>query len=245
MQAPIFTTSWDDGYPADLRLGDLLARHGIAATFYVPTHNREGRAVLRPTDIVSLGSGFEIGGHTSDHMALPGQPRDVALDKITQNKAWLEEILGRPVPGFCYPRGKFDCSTKELVRKAGYAYARTVQAFQDEPTRDPYEMATTLQFYPHPRDVYLRNFVRSSPSKRRMSVFLAAMREGSLRARIFRLIDEIAARAGIVHFWGHSWEIEALGLWDDLEAVLKHAGQVFGTGQRLTNGETRRFGAIS
>src|SRR5688500_11915407 len=35
-KAAIVTTSWDDGHPLDIRLAEMLARHGVAGTFYVP-----------------------------------------------------------------------------------------------------------------------------------------------------------------------------------------------------------------
>jgi hypothetical protein len=33
------TTSWDDGHPSDLRLADLLHKHSLRGTFYVPPEN--------------------------------------------------------------------------------------------------------------------------------------------------------------------------------------------------------------
>jgi hypothetical protein len=30
------TTSWDDGHPSDLRVAELLIKHGLRGTFYVP-----------------------------------------------------------------------------------------------------------------------------------------------------------------------------------------------------------------
>ena len=47
----VVTTSWDDGYPADLRVAELLAKHGVAGTFYVPNRNLEGRPVLSEQEI--------------------------------------------------------------------------------------------------------------------------------------------------------------------------------------------------
>jgi peptidoglycan/xylan/chitin deacetylase (PgdA/CDA1 family) len=235
MTESVFTTSWDDGYPADRRLAEHLTRHRIDATFYIPTQNREGRAVMGTADIAALGKGFEIGGHTADHMVLPGQPADVALRKIRDNKEFLEDTLGRTVPGFCYPRGEYDATTKLLVKRAGYAYARTVRTFRSDKTADPFEVPTTIQFYPHARDVYVRNMLRKPGS---VGLFLTALGSTSLVTRVCRLIDQIAQSGGIAHLWGHSWEIENLDLWDDLDTIFEYAAATFSTARCVTNGET-------
>ena len=58
---PFFvTTSWDDGHPSDRRLADLLAKHKIHGTFYVPCRNSEGRPVMRDAEVRDLAHSFEI-----------------------------------------------------------------------------------------------------------------------------------------------------------------------------------------
>jgi len=43
MKSPTYiTTSWDDGHPMDLRVAALLAKYGIAGTFYVPASTELG-----------------------------------------------------------------------------------------------------------------------------------------------------------------------------------------------------------
>jgi len=42
----IVFTSCDDGYPADMKIADLLDRHGLKGTFFVCIENSEGRPVL-------------------------------------------------------------------------------------------------------------------------------------------------------------------------------------------------------
>jgi hypothetical protein len=37
-----------------------------------------------------------------------------------------------------------------------------------------------------------------------------------------RLFDSVLQNGGIWHLWGHSWEIEELGLWKDLEEMLDY-----------------------
>ena len=48
-----------------------------------------------------------------------------------------------------------------MVRAAGFRYARTTVNLCFDPGTDPFQMPTTVQFYPHDRSVYLRNFAKA------------------------------------------------------------------------------------
>jgi len=217
----VVTTSWDDGHPADSRIADLLAKYGVAGTFYVPNRNSEGRPVLSERELRQLSIAFEVGGHSIDHVVLTDLAEGEATRQVTQNKLWLEEVTGRPVRGFCYVRGRYTPQLKAIVQGAGFAYARTVANLHAAPTGDAYEMPTTIQLYPHRRPVYLRNFARSRPSAMRAKLLWATLATGGLEQRIDRLIGLCRQGGGTFHLWGHSWEVEDLNLWGTLEAVLR------------------------
>src|SRR5215469_6765595 len=99
------TTSWDDGHPLDLRLADLLRRHNISATFYIPRSAPHG--VLNEAQIRELSESFEIGAHTLDHVFLTEVDDARASRQIRDSKAWLEDVTGRPCTMFCPPAGKY------------------------------------------------------------------------------------------------------------------------------------------
>jgi peptidoglycan/xylan/chitin deacetylase (PgdA/CDA1 family) len=68
----------------------------------------------------------DIGAHTVTHPALAALPAALQRDEVTQSKAHLEELLGRPVRWFAYPYGSSGTYTEEsvgLVRQAGFAAA--------------------------------------------------------------------------------------------------------------------------
>src|ERR1700722_19861853 len=100
----IITTSWDDGYPADVRIAELLAKLGLAGTFYVPHRNIEGRAGMDASSLRGLSRKFEIGGHTLDHTDLTFVLSAEAQRQIRQGKTRLEDTIGKDIDGFCYPR---------------------------------------------------------------------------------------------------------------------------------------------
>jgi hypothetical protein len=58
-----------------------------------------------------------------------------------------------------------------------------------------------------------------------------------------QLFDEVLEDGGIWHLYGHSWEIEELGIWDDLlemlDYVSHHSNVTYLTNGQLTEG---RFG---
>jgi peptidoglycan/xylan/chitin deacetylase (PgdA/CDA1 family) len=217
----VVTTSWDDGHPADTKLADMLAKYGIAGTFYVPNRNAEGRPVMGERDVRALSARFEIGGHSIDHIVLAGRDEAEAREQVTRNKLWLEDITGKPVPGFCYVRGRHTPQLKAVVRNAGFEYARTVAGLYASDTGDPFEMPTTIQLFPHAKSVYLTNFLRGRPSKARSTLLCAALTANTLEQRIERVIDLCRRNGGLFHLWGHSWEIEDLSLWRTLENLLR------------------------
>src|SRR5215212_7229599 len=100
-----FTFSIDDGHPSDLRMADLLDKHGLKATFYIPIRNREGPPVMNGAQLRQLADRFELGSHTYDHCYLKTVGIEQAHHQITAGKRALEDIIGKPVQGFCYPGG--------------------------------------------------------------------------------------------------------------------------------------------
>ncbi len=218
----IITTSWDDGAPDDLRLADMLARHGIAGTFYVPCRNQEGRPVMNAGALRHVAQGFEIAAHTIDHVDLTAVPVDEADRQIRDGRRSLEETLGTAVRGFCYPRGRQTRTIRRLVAAAGFDYARTVRNFRTEVGGDPFAMPVTLQLFPHRPTAYLRNLIKYGLSPQRLRLGLAALATPNLVDRVARLVDICAHSGGVFHLWGHSWEIEEQGLWPTLDQILSH-----------------------
>jgi len=161
-----FITSWDDGHPLDLRLAELLDRHGFPATFFVPARNpsrepaRPDLPVVSASELRWLASAFEIGSHTLDHCFLNEVSDDEAARQIVEGKDLIEDMLGEPVRGFCYPGGQFRAKHARMVREAGFVYARTIANLCVSASSERYAIPTTMQFYPHPSKTLVSNYVR-------------------------------------------------------------------------------------
>lgn len=219
----IVSTSWDDGHPCDLRLAAALAKRSLSATFYVPLAGEDGKPVVGDEVLRTfLKQGFEIGAHTMSHRVLSGLQDEVMSREVRGSKEVLEERLGAKVRMFCYPRGYYDGKVIECVRKSGFDGARTTRMLAHALGFNRFEMPTTLQAYPHPPLNYLKNL-----SKRRDFAGIGRYVKDYLPCKSWvdigrKLFDEVLQQGGIWHLYGHSWELEELGLWADLEEMLDY-----------------------
>lgn len=237
----IVTTSWDDGHPDDVRLASLLAEYGIAGTFYVPLSNVEGRDVMTDPEKKTVGARFEVAAHTVDHRVLIELSAEDQRAEISESKSRLQQIIGSEVFGFCYPRGKFNKISKEIVLESGYKYARTIRNFTSSIGADPYEMSTTMQMYPHSRSVLCRNLVSGGINIERIRLFKSIMRGDKLIDRVAYAAEECAVGGRVFHLWGHSWEVERLGGWEALEDIFKKISQLPRKVRFLTNYEVAKL----
>jgi peptidoglycan/xylan/chitin deacetylase (PgdA/CDA1 family) len=222
-KARIVTTSWDDGDRADLKLAEFLRSRGVRGTFYVPIKYRE-----RPLDHSQLrglaSEDFEIGAHGFSHKLLWRLSPEELAQEVGPCKPILEDIIGREVRMFCYPRGRYDASVVRALQEAWYRGARTVRMLATRPAFPPFEMPTTLQVFPHAPFTYVKNVLRAQSLKSLQSCVVQMPRLGSWLELGKRLFDAVLENGGIWHLYGHSWEVERLSLWDDLCEILDYVG---------------------
>jgi hypothetical protein len=87
---------------------------------------------------------------------------------------------------------------------------------------DPFEVPTTVQVVPHPRFNYVKNVARARKMEGLPVFFSQMTRLGNWVELGKSLFDSVLQNGGIWHLWGHSWEIDELGLWNDLEEMLNY-----------------------
>jgi hypothetical protein len=232
----LFTFSIDDGHPSDLKMADLLDKYDLRGTFYVPIRNREGYAVLSPEQLAELGRRFEIGSHTYDHCYLNEVDIWEAYFQIAEGKKELESMIGTAVTGFCYPGGKYTQRDIDLVKACGFKYARTTMNLRFDVGHNPYEMPTTVQFYPHDRSVYVRNFAAGHWMDRQGALRLAMMNDDWMQ-RLFAMFDYACEHGEVFHVWAHSREIDKLGAWDKLDDFFRHVASAVAPENRVTNAQ--------
>jgi peptidoglycan/xylan/chitin deacetylase (PgdA/CDA1 family) len=223
----IVTTSWDDGSVLDLRLSELLARHGIKGTFYVPRSHRRATP-LRKEDILALANkGHEVGAHTLGHIDLTSVSLSEARAEIEGSKTYLEDILGKRVRMFCYPYGRYNEKIEALVASSGFAGARTLEYTRTRTVANPYELGVTL----HASNSSPRTTLRIW---REYKMSPLSLMDWDIRAK--SLFHLALAEGGIWHLWGHSWEIDSRHDWNKLDRVLDYVSKREGV-RYATNSE--------
>jgi peptidoglycan/xylan/chitin deacetylase (PgdA/CDA1 family) len=87
-----------------------------------------------------LSAGQEIGAHSLTHPSLTAIPKARAEEEITASKRKLEDLFGVEVRHFCYPYGKWSLSIRDLVERAGYSTAVTLDFGVNAKVRDPFAL---------------------------------------------------------------------------------------------------------
>ncbi len=62
--------------------------------------------------------GVAIGAHTINHVALPDQSPEARLEEVSQSRAALARVIGRPVDLFAYPYGAIDRGSVAAIRES-------------------------------------------------------------------------------------------------------------------------------
>ncbi len=224
----LVTTSWDDGDILDMRLASLLERYGVKGTFYITKEYRKER--VSDDGIRKLTRFHEIGAHSLTHPDLRAVSEEQKMSEMSGGKAWLEGVLGREVPMFCYPRGYYDEASIAAAKTAGFRGARTTKLGSVSRTLNPFEMDTTLQVYPFPFRKHdashyywgklLEPYSQRAPALHALGVSTFSMSswQGVARAAFTKAKEQ----NGVFHLWGHSWEIEKYNMWGELEDFLRY-----------------------
>jgi peptidoglycan/xylan/chitin deacetylase (PgdA/CDA1 family) len=231
----VFTCSTDDGHPSDMKMAELLSKNGLNGTFFIPIKNREGLPVMSKAQIRNLGRQFEIGSHTYDHCYLKNVDLVEANRQITEGKKQLEDLLGTTVTGFCYPGGKYRDAHAAMVQSAGFKYARTTMNLCFDTGHSRFEIPTTIQFYPHPKAVYLRNFVKAGRWRNRTNGLKLALRHSNWLERLYALFDYSCKQESVFHLWAHSDDIDKFKAWSELDQFFAYVAKKVAIENRLSN----------
>lgn len=234
------TTSWDDGHPLDLRVAELLTKHGLRGTFYVPmTAESE---TMTTDQLRQLSLAFEIGAHTLHHHVLTSGTEQEAWREIVGSKSWLEGNTGLPCVMFCPPKGKYRNRHLEMIGKAGYVGVRSVELLSlDFPQRQAgiFLLPTTIQAYPHGPFDFARNAIKRMAFENLWRL-IAHGRSTDWPTLARSLLRQSLRNGGVFHLWGHSWELQESSQWRRLDEALRFMGEFVGQAPSLTNGQICR-----
>ena len=134
------------------------------------------------------------------------------------NFSWGKRLTAPLVP--------IGTTTLALAREAGYKLARTTVGFHTEADFDPGCMPVSVQFVPHARSIHVRHALKEGNAKGLLNWVRTFKLETELDTLCVMMMKQTAAEQGVFHIWGHSWEVERLGLWRQLERVLEAASSM-------------------
>lgn len=211
-------TSWDDGHPLDLKVAELLHRYRVPGIFYIPVTNIEGRPTLNKNEIRELSKEFEIGAHSYSHVDLTKISLQAAEEEIRKGKEMLEEITGKKITKFCYPRGHYKLALKKIVKKLGFKSARIVRLYNTRaPGKDFFEHEPNFHLYKHSFLVYFGHLLKYRDLESIKS--LIKTYSNDLEKMLENTIEITEGRD--FHMWGHSWELEERNIFPVLGRILK------------------------
>ncbi|MDX6767613.1 MAG: polysaccharide deacetylase family protein [Candidatus Methylacidiphilales bacterium] len=192
---------WDDGVDDDVRLIEILRKHGAKASFNLNAAQHTAKRTsgwkykdIKPVwklsagELVEVYRGFTIANHTATHPFLTRIPLAQAEREIRQGKDRLEQIFGTEVPGFAYPFGDANPDVEELVRSAGHVYARTTGR-----TQSVFPCANAMALHPSCH---------------------------FLDPDFWELFDAVKGKDGVFYFWGHSYEMIEDSEWENFDAKI-------------------------
>lgn len=163
-QSGLFT--FDDGYKNNLEAVRILQQfnfHAVifVATGYIGKKNTFCRKEFPELEMLNAGEirllanqGVEFGAHGHTHRNLTELNLEEIGYEIRESKRILEELIGKQVDKFCYPRGKASKEIALELQKQGFERAFTSKTGMITSVSDPYflpriplnDAVTSLQF---------------------------------------------------------------------------------------------------
>ena len=185
------TLSYDDGVAQDIRLIEIMKKHGLKGTFninsglYAPegTTNPEGKGRMSKSKCqeVYLNSGMEVAVHGLTHPYLEQLPENLCTYEVLQDRKNLEADFGYMIRGMAYPFGTTSDSVVASLKQCGIAYSRTTVSTEKFTIPTDWLRLPATCHHRNPRLMELaRNFVDNA--------FLGG--------------------PGLFYLWGHSYEFD-------------------------------------
>ncbi len=207
------TLSYDDGVQQDIKMMQILNKHGIKCTFnlngsWLEEDEREfaegqiSRRMARREALEiyngELGKPHEIAVHGYTHPFLDKLPSEMVAYEMIKDREVLEKTFGRVIKGCAYPFGPTNDETVETMRRCGILYARTTVSTKgfDIPT-DWLRMSATCH-HKHPE------------------LFELCDR--------FLTTDHHRGFPQLFYLWGHTYEFEQHDNWEIIEKFAEKMG---------------------
>lgn len=202
------TLSYDDGVVQDIRLVDVMNKHGLKGTFNINSGSflnedtvREkfyGRMKLSEAKDLYLGSGHEVATHGYKHIYLTKVSPAQATYEVLHDREVLEKEFGTVCRGMAYAYGVFNDDVIHILKDCGIAYCRTTRATHS------FNIPT--------------NWLTLDPTCHHKD------------ERLFELAEQFVnetprfSQSWLFYVWGHSYEFDDNDNWDIIEKFAEMTG---------------------
>lgn len=200
-----FTVSYDDGVTQDEKFIALLDYYGIKGTFNLNAGlmgekdwlNQPGISVshykFEREEAAWIYKNHEIAIHTMTHPDLSKVSETMIAYETVACKKELEELVQKPVRGMAYPFGTYNQTVKEVLKKCGISYARTVES---------------THAFDLPKD-----FLVWHPTCHHTEKCLEELGK--------RFLESRSTEMELFYLWGHSYEFDAYKEWKRIERFFE------------------------
>ena len=117
-----FTMSFDDAWPEDRPLIQMMNRYGIKGTFNLNSGEKKFTDIPDPRELYA---GHEVAVHGLTHAYLERVAPQTATYEVMKDRENLERVFGGSIRGFAYPYTAYNQDTPQILKNCGIAYART------------------------------------------------------------------------------------------------------------------------
>ncbi len=204
----VLTLSYDDGVVQDIRLIQIMNKHGLKGTFninsgcYLPEDAvREkfyGRMKLSEAQKLYINSGHEVAVHALTHPFLEKLDTAEIIYEITEDRRSIETYYGTITRGMAYPFGTYCDKVVDILERCHIAYARTTKSTHGFAFPENWlTLHPTCHHNDERLDELIKRFVETTNKYNNPEMF---------------------------YLWGHSYEFDNNDNWDVIERFAEYAG---------------------
>jgi peptidoglycan/xylan/chitin deacetylase (PgdA/CDA1 family) len=206
-KAKAFTMSYDDGVYQDIRLIEIMNKHGLKGTFNIngglisSQDATKGYQRLSEKQIreLYLPNGHEVALHTYTHPTLVDLPIERITYEYLKDKERLEEVTGTIIRGSAYPNSRYNDKVLAALKACGVSYARGGDQTEG------FELPT--------------DWLQIKNTARHINPKLLEIAEAFVN---YSPRDHIPC--GLFFLMGHSYEFDRDNNWETIEALAEKVG---------------------
>jgi len=208
-KSKVLTLSYDDGVVQDIRLIEIMNKHGLKGTFNINTGlylqeevERDklwGYLKLSEAKELYTNSGNEVAVHGLTHQFMDRIRTEEVFHEILEDRKNIEREYGIIARGMAYPYGVYNNELIDCLKRCGIVYARTTKSAED---------------FEFPND-----WLQLHPTCHHKNDKLMDLAKHFVEDQI-----KYEAQNWMFYLWGHSFEFDIDNNWNVIEEFAQYVG---------------------